>query len=400
MRVLWLAPYPVASLAPEATFVRTQSSHPSSWIRVLSTELGKMTDIELHIATACAGIQKSQRLQKEGVTFHLMRHTFPCTTRGYPEYCRLDIWTRYRSLRHSLARVIQGVKPEILHVHGTEYGYGLAALESPIPSLISLQGIVSKIREVEDSAFYRLQARIEQEVIRRSKYMASRTEWGNMVVRCLNPSALIFDLPEAVHPIFFQEESRQETFRCLMVGGVQRRKGIEVALEAWAQISSRLPDATLSIVGSGDTRYLRKVKSMASALSLRSSLRWLGSKSPAEIRRLHSESALLLHPTLIDNSPNAIAEAMASGLPIVASRVGGIPSMIRDGESGVLVEPGDAHDLAQATVKLLLNPRVAADLARKAKACAISRNTPEGVSQKTMDVYKNILTLESGANES
>ena len=66
-------------------------------------------------------------------------------------------------------------------------------------------------------------------------------------------------------------------------------------------------------------------------------------------------SAVLIHPSHIDNSPNSVAEAMASGLPVIASNVGGIPSMIENGVTGLLVEPRNHRQLAEAVISLLHN---------------------------------------------
>src|SRR5437867_3804223 len=116
-----------------------------------------MDTVDIHIASAAAGIRSNQKVTRGNITYHILRHTFPLTLRGFPEYFRADVVTRYSSLRRSVRKRIIEVNPDLIHVHGTEYGYGLAALDCGVPLLVSMQGIINRIREVEDSAFFRLQ---------------------------------------------------------------------------------------------------------------------------------------------------------------------------------------------------------------------------------------------------
>ena len=93
-------------------------------------------------------------------------------------------------------------------------------------------------------------------------------------------------------------------------------------------------------------------------------------------------SALLIHPSHIDNSPNSVGEAMASGLPFVASNVGGISSMIEHAVNGILVEPRNHRQLAEAVISLLHNEAERGRLAKKAKEVAREQHLPSRVAEK------------------
>ena len=122
---------------------------------------------------------------------------------------------------------------------------------------------------------------------------------------------------------------------------------------------------------------------------------WLGSKTVEEIAALHGSSALLIHPSHVDNSPNSVAEAMVSGLSIVASNVGGIPSMIEHAVSGILVEPRNHRQLAEAVILLLHNEAERERLAKKAKEVAREQHLPPRVAEKTVSVYEDIIARET-----
>jgi glycosyltransferase involved in cell wall biosynthesis len=93
----------------------------------------------------------------------------------------------------------------------------------------------------------------------------------------------------------------------------------------------------------------------------------------------------------MENSPNALAEAMVSGMPVVATAVGGIPSLVDDGRSGRLVAPGDPKQLAAVLAELLADSGKRAALGREAQMVARQRHLPETVAEQTMRVYKEIL---------
>src|SRR5262245_28640505 len=138
MRIAWLGGYRLGLLQPELTTVRQLQSHPASWIVNLAKALSTTDNVDLQIITATAGIRENQTITKDGITFHVVRSTFPFTTHGFPEYMPLDVMTRYATLRRQLRNVIVRLRPDLIHVHGTEDGYGLAALDVAVPIIVSI----------------------------------------------------------------------------------------------------------------------------------------------------------------------------------------------------------------------------------------------------------------------
>ena len=128
----------------------------------------------------------------------------------------------------------------MIHVHGTEDGYGLAALDLGLSTIVSIQGIVQECSRVSPSIFFKLQTPVERDIIRTGKYFGSRTEWANSFIRSLNSTATIYDLPEAVDQVFFKEPVQRSTQNILMVGSVVQRKGIEEAVDAMSLIVAEM----------------------------------------------------------------------------------------------------------------------------------------------------------------
>jgi glycosyltransferase involved in cell wall biosynthesis len=137
-------------------------------------------------------------------------------------------------------------------------------------------------------------------------------------------------------------------------------KGQHVLLDAWAEVVQALPDAYLLLAGDGPHR--RTLEAQTRRLGLESRVRFLGHLS--DIRPALWVSDLMILPSLAEAFGIVVLEAMASGLAVVASRVGGIPEQIEEEKSGLLVPPGDAGALSAAILRVLTNPKLRLELVR------------------------------------
>jgi glycosyltransferase involved in cell wall biosynthesis len=396
LRIAWLAPYRISLLQPELRLERRPKlEHAASWIVNLAEALAKRDDVDLHIITVSSGIRETQILIKDGVTFHVIRHAIPYTVRGYPNYMRLDLLTGYRPLRRRITHALKSVRPDLIHVHGTEFGYGLAALDTKIPTIVSMQGIITLCAAASPSTAYRLQGRFERRIIRNVKYVGSRTEWANKFVRSVNSTATIYDFPEAVGEVFFRVSRGSSAQDILMVGTVARRKGVEEAMQAMRIVISRCPSARLLLVGEAQAGYVSELRAQMKSLGIEANVEWVGFRNSQEIAALHASAVGLIQPSHIDNSPNSVAEAMVSGVPVIASKAGGIPSIIEDGVTGILVEPRNSVQLAGAIIRLLSNDRERSRLADRAKAVARERHFPATVAKRAVQIYRDILSKKA-----
>jgi glycosyltransferase involved in cell wall biosynthesis len=137
----------------------------------------------------------------------------------------------------------------------------------------------------------------------------------------------------------------------LFVGALEAPKSVDVLLEAWRLVAARVPGAVLRIAGSGSQQ--EALERQASLAGLGSSVRFLGAVPPAEVRALLDAARLLVLPSRSEGLGRVILEAFSRGRPVVASDVGGIPELVRSGETGLLVPAEDPERLAKALVELL-----------------------------------------------
>lgn len=141
----------------------------------------------------------------------------------------------------------------------------------------------------------------------------------------------------------------------ISVSNMRRGKGHDVLLAALPQVLARVPQASLVLVGTGPLRG--EIESTIETLDLRESVEVVGAVD--DVWPHLARANVMVLPSLTETSGIAAMEAMAAGLPVVASRVGGLPELIEEGRSGLLVPPQDPGSLAEALVKVLEDPVLA-----------------------------------------
>ena len=110
-----------------------------------------------------------------------------------------------------------------------------------------------------------------------------------------------------------------------------------------------------------------------------------------EVAALMGKHDAVVLPSYMDTSPYGVAEAMAAGLPVVATRVGGIPDMVADGETGILVEPKSVDSLVRGITQLYADSKQMLKMGLEAKRVALKRFTPERNIRILMDAYGEII---------
>jgi glycosyltransferase involved in cell wall biosynthesis len=138
---------------------------------------------------------------------------------------------------------------------------------------------------------------------------------------------------------------------------------VECALRAFGLIQARLPAARLIVAGQGSQRS--ELELLAHKLNLRN-VEFTGQKDHEEMGALYGLADILLNSSEVDNQPLSVIEAFASGMPVIATRVGGVPYLVKDRETGLLVERGDHHAMAKAALELLADEELAVRIARNA----------------------------------
>jgi len=163
---------------------------------------------------------------------------------------------------------------------------------------------------------------------------------------------------------------------------------VACTLRAFARVQAEVPGARLTVAGDGAERA--RLEALAVSLGLRH-VEFVGRVRPEAMPALYDAADVYLNSPDIDNMPNSVIEAYAAGLPVVTTDAGGIPYIVRDGETGLMVKRDDDAAMASAALRLLREPGLATRLADTARAECLAKYSWSAVSHEWADVYASLV---------
>ncbi len=187
--------------------------------------------------------------------------------------------------------------------------------------------------------------------------------------------------------------ARPSLRKVTVVANLRTLKGHDVLVEASADVLRRFPDARFEFIGEGPERGALEAR--ATALGVTHAITFAGRSDDVPARLAASDIFVL--PSRSESFPNAILEAMAAGLPIVASGVGGILELVENGRTGFLVPPGEATPLAERVMHLMANPDEGAAMGAAARAEALARFSFDRMIAGFDELYLSELTRRGAA---
>jgi len=337
---------------------------------------------------------------------------------------------RWRGLRRATVDLgkchdlVHALRPDVVHVHGTESALGLLAESAEAPVVVSIQGLLTICRIMDARgldpyllrslspalfvrgsgyAFQRLELRSwaprERRILAGARHVIGRTRFDSDVVRVVSPGARYHHCDEVLRPEFWEHPWRPAEAvpgRVFTIVRGYARKGIGTLLEAMALLGvatrrgATMPAATphLHVAGDFVTEEGRSaVRRAVQALRLEDAVTLLGSLDASRLADELVQASVFALPSHIDNSPNSLAEAMLVGVPCVASAVGGVPSLARDGLEALLVQDGDPFALAGALDRVLTDAGLATRLSGSASRQAKQRHDPAAIRARLLEIY-------------
>ena len=318
------------------------------------------------------------------------------------------------SLETCFREIFEDFKPDMIHVFGTEFPHALAAVRDfgrPQRTLVGIQGLCYRIEQVYAAGLppkvfgrvtfrdfirrdsmkrqrekFRLRGENEKEVIRLTGHITGRTAFDREGTRQVNPKAEYHFMNETMRGSFYEGCWNEEGClrHSIFLGqGDYPLKGFHFLLEAMPEILRKYPDAVLyvagnSVIGHGSVRERLKLPAYGKYL--------------LELIRKYK---LADHVVMLGKL--SVGEAMLLGVPVAASRAGGIPDLLADGQEGLLFTPGNSGEIAKAVCAVFDRGRdgQGRTLARRLGAAGRKRArvTHDGKTnyQRLMEIYREIL---------
>lgn len=282
--------------------------------------------------------------------------------------------TIYRSEARALSRALAAAEARLVHIYFGHIGVHLYPfIESArLPVVISFHGADAQVDHES-----RVYAEISRQVLARVRLVLARSESIARRIEALGCDPAKIRLHRTGVPLgeiaFHQRNPPADgAWRCIQACRLIAKKGIHTSLRAFAEFARRHPPAHFTIAGEGP--LLEELRGFAAQLGIEEKVTYAGFLTQSDLQRLYGDSHLFLHPSELgpdgdqEGIPNSMLEAMASGLPVVATRHGGIPEAVADGQSGLLVEERDHAGLAAAMLRLTEEPALYEAMSRAASA--------------------------------
>jgi glycosyltransferase involved in cell wall biosynthesis len=206
----------------------------------------------------------------------------------------------------------------------------------------------------------------------------------------LYPSKRIIAMPSDIIESKASEKVSKLESDLLYVGGLGGYKGCEYLIEAMEYIIKEFDNCRLRIVGDGPRR--NEFELLSRSKGLENNISFEGFMEHSKLPAYYASTKIVIFPSIIPETFGRIApEAMVMGKPVIASRIGGIPETVKHGENGMIVQPKNARDIADAAIYLLKNEELAKKMGENGKVFVQNRYSSSMIAKNYLHLYEELL---------
>ena len=325
----------------------------------------------------------------------------------YPRYVRPpggmfhapSCYSMFYSIRRLISGLVQDFQPHILHAHtASPDGYVglLLRKEFSLPLVVSLRGSDVNVYPYRDRWTFYLTQKVISEADRLTAVSGALKAAAEEIAKPRSDIAVVYtgcDLDRFSFHEALRKEFRHrlgippESPMLIFIGHILQAKGIFELFDAFLIARQGHPDLHLVMIGSGDDLPVIKRK----AEQVLGYMHFLGTRPHDEIPGWLSAADILVLPSWREGLPNVVVEAMACERSVVATRVGGIPEAVVNGECGILVEKQNVQELADAIIHLLDNDKDRERMGLRGREVVEERFSWEKNAVETLHVYREVL---------
>lgn len=309
-----------------------------------------------------------------------------------------------------ILRDIVSLHPDIVHIHGT--GGLSGALYSAvktygIPVLLTVHGLLhiekknALIKHPSLKHLYQLfvQSHAEFKVLNEAEHIIVDTEYVAEQIKHLHSKKKISHLPwmyvvpQGIQSQYLQVSPKKPVIPTILsVGSISQRKGHLLLVKAFEIVHKTVPSAKLIIAGTlTEKAYYTQLQNEIGKLHLKQSVELLTNIPQEQLLQIYQEATIFALHSQEESQGIALVEAMATGLPIVSTLVGGIPFVVKNGKTGLLSKYGDVDSFANNMIKLLTNENLRTQMSQSARLSAQSYSWQE-ITQAIEIIYNRIIT--------
>ncbi len=299
----------------------------------------------------------------------------------------------------ALYKIIRNINPDIVHLQGTTFPYSQAAgfASKSFPVVVTVHGDVAREAAIERNLIRKLwglfvmRPTMLSVIKRHSAVIVCSREMRNGLLKYKNEQDGIFVIPNGFdrHSFYPRKEENPEEFPSILyIGGLKKIKGVDILIRALPIVFQKAGMVRVLIAGAGPEQD--RLFRLAQELKIENRIHFLGYVSGEGKIRLIQEAGIVVLPSLFENSPLSVLEAMGCGKPIIASRVGGIPELVENGKTGLLFEAGNHEQLADQIVTLIQDKALRHQYGNEAYARSRQYSWDKSADQ-IIEVYKKVM---------
>ncbi len=421
MKILW---YVNVVMPTAAELFGLKKTNAAGWLIEQSKKIAQSNNVDLSILNVCSKITQTdfRFSQSENINYILI---------GTNNY------------KIELEQIIEKTKPDIVHIFGTEYEYNTSLItlckNKNIKFVVSLQGIMSEYaksymlgipekynrvaltRKIMGKIYYadsialgkkdfEQRGRQEIDALKITENAIGRTHWDKACVKNINNNINYFTVNENLRKEFYTGETWQynncQKHSIFISQGFYPIKGFHQLLKIMPKLTKRYPNLKVYVGGqkaySLNNKFLdifvdyffeyqKYIKTQIKNLNLEKHIEFLGPLNAEQMKEMYLKANLFLSPSTIENSPNSVGEAMILAAPIVASNVGGVATILKDEQDGLLYDFFDEDKMFNSICHIFESEHSAAIMGQNAKQHAVAVHDIDKNTKSLLKVYKNVL---------
>ena len=416
MKILWLTMMTqVLSLSQSEKDIKTSGG----WVTATARNLEEYDDIEkLIIVSVNRDIKEEKKVVDGKKVVYFVR-------------ANQIAMGRDKVLEGKLSKIIAEEKPDLIDVQGVEFSFGESVMNCnpPCPVAVTLQGMADGIADIylkgmpmkelllgrsksdnkrlsgliERKAMMKVRGLKSNRIIKKAKYCIGRTHYDKAEAERINPKIKYYSCNRILRSDFYSfawDIEKANPHKLFGIRSETPAKGLHYAIKVVAKLKEKYPDVLLEVPGGfrideDDSRiasYPKYIKKLLGEYDVKENIKFLPSLNPAEIGEHMLSSRAFWQYSVMENSPNSLAEAQVMGVPTVASNVGGTASYSEDGVSGLLYELENTDECAEKISRIFDDNDLCLSLSQKGKQTAVERHDVKKNTDTLVSVYRKIIS--------
>lgn len=410
-RIMWLCNTPLPEVRKELG-IKVCSE---GWLQGISDQLRRQKDIELHYVFPQRKRQGVFRKNINNICFW----GFSSTIGNEYDFSE--------KRKRQIKQIVEEINPDVIHIFGTEFAHSLECIRSVSNKrkvVVSVQGLVSELVKVYtkkipireqvlsvscSNSFWKAKYNFfrrginEIAVLRSTRNIIGRTGWDKRCVLKLNSNCRYFYCSETLREPFYEGKwdiHQIEKHSIYISQANYPIKGFHVFLKAFSELLKYFPDAYVYVAGGNsflqtEVAYGKYINKLIERYGVKNRIRFLGILPAEKVKEKLLSVHITVMPSILENSPNSIGEAMLLGTPVVAAKVGGIPSLVRNEKEALLYSDYNAGRLVECIRRIWENDELALELSSNGRKRAEKLYDRTANLEKLLKIYDAVGERES-----